>query len=229
MPRELKQWLPDEVRARLGLTDEELIGAQLAARSVEGAMIDTRALTVEARANEDGTTGLFGYATSWDTWYDVAGGPPYGWRETIVRGAANKSLIESGFDVRFLINHEGLALARTRNAAFDTMKLAADDLGLAVDFPSPDVLRNPRAAELVSSIDRRDTDQMSFAFMALRQEWNADYTERRIIELKLFDVSAVTYPANTATIIGARSAQPSTVEPTGYPLGLALAQAAALG
>jgi HK97 family phage prohead protease len=75
---------------------------------------------------------------------------------------------------------------------------------------------------LVSAIRRGDIDEMSFAFRAMRQEWNDDYTERIITEVRLFDVSAVTYPANPATLITARGSD----EPRrGYPLSLALAEA----
>jgi HK97 family phage prohead protease len=228
MGREL--WMP-QVRDRLGMSDDELCAAGLAARRVTkhgAALIDTRAQHVELRANEDGTRSVVGYATTWGTPYEVAGGPPWGWVETIARGAATKSLAERD-DVRFLINHEGLPQARSRGLVIDTMRLEADDIGLRVEIPSLDE-RNPRVVELLSALDRGDVDQMSFAFMAMRQEWNDDYTERLITELQLFDVSAVTYPANTATIIAARQA---TIEPpvmrAGLPLGLAIAQAAALG
>lgn len=105
----------------------------------------------------------------------VAGGAPYGWSESIAKGAATKSLAERD-DVRFLLNHDGMPLART----VGTMTLTADDMGLFVDAPNLD-LRNPSAAELQSCLDRGDVDQMSFAFMATLQEWNGDcYTQRRI-------------------------------------------------
>jgi hypothetical protein len=54
-------------------------------------------------------------------------------------------------------------------------------------------------------MERGDMDQMSFAFRVLRDEWNSDYSERKIYELKLFDVSMVTYPANPATVAKVRS------------------------
>jgi hypothetical protein len=221
-------FLPDEVRARLALDDDGLITAQIADRRARLGLVDTRAQRLEVRADDDGTRSLTGYATTWDTYYDVAGGPPYGWSETIVRGAATKSLAERD-DVRFLINHDGLPQARARGLAIDTMTLTPDELGLRVDIPSLDE-RNPRVVELLSAIDRGDVDQMSFAFYVVRQEWNAEYTERRILELRLVDVSAVTYPANSATIIAARAAHHSlTVKRGGLPLSLAIAQASALG
>ena len=217
--------LPPEVRERLGVDSSTLITAGLATRS--GAyIVESRARDIEARANDDGTYHVSGYATTWDTWYDVAGGAPYGWAESIAKGAATKSLAERD-DVRFLANHEGLPMARTKSK---TMTLASDDMGLFVDCPSLD-LSNPSAAELRSCLDRGDVDQMSFAFMAIKQEWNADYTQRLITEVRLFDVSAVTYPANEATIIGLRSAAQAAAPSAdrGMSLRLALALADTLG
>lgn len=222
----MKHTLPDEVRARLALSDDELITANLLARRANR-FVDVRVVNVETRENDDGTRGVVGYATTWDTWYDVAGGAPWGWAETIARGSATKSLAEHD-DVRFLINHDGIAGARSRGLGIDTMQLTADDIGLRFDIPSLDVVRNPFMAALCSAIDRGDLDQCSFAFQPTRQEWNSDYTERRILELRLFDVSAVTYPANEATIIGARSVAVSSGERRGMPLSLALAQAASI-
>lgn len=70
---------------------------------------------------------------------------------------------------------------------------------------------------------------MSWAFIATRQQWNSDYTERSITEARIFDVSAVTYPANEATIIGARSASQIDERQTeGMSLDLALALAQSL-
>mgnify|MGYP002684426633 FL=1 len=57
---------------------------------------------------------------------------------------------------------------------------------------------------LIDGLLNKRVDSMSFAFRVTRQEWNEDYTERTIRELQLFDVSAVTYPANPAATITAR-------------------------
>ena len=218
----LTRSLPDEVRERLNVEPSALVDAGFAARTATG-IIEARATTMEVRQVADGVFHVQGYAATWDTWYDVAGGAPYGWSETIAKGAVSKSLAERD-DVRFLLNHEGLPLARTKPG---TMTLAADDIGLLVDVPSLD-LSNPKAAELRSALERGDVDEMSWAFLVTRQEWNNDYTERRILEARMFDVSAVSFPANPATIIGLRTAEPDQ-EQRGIPLSLALAQAAALG
>lgn len=212
-----KQALPTRVCERLGLDGRDLSGSGL---TVTRSQAELRRVPFEARENDDGTIHLSGYATTWDTWYDVAGGPPWGWVESIAKGAASKSLAERD-DVRFLVNHDGLPLARTKAK---TMTLAADDIGLLVDVPSLDP-RSSVVADLASSIRRGDLDQMSFAFYVVRQEWDEDYTRRVIRELRLVDVSAVTYPANEATIIGIRG---QSEESLGMPVGLARAQADAL-
>lgn len=226
----LTRSLPAEVLERLSLPPEAMVAAGLAAQATtrQGlVVVESRPREFEVRENDDGTVGLTGYAATWDTWYDVAGGAPYGWSESIARGAVTKSLAERD-DVRFLVNHEGLPLARTRSR---TMTLVADDLGLLVDVPAVDVRNNPTAQELVSALARGDVDQMSWAFMAMRQEWSKDYTERRILEARMFDVSAVTYPANEATIIAARSSSdtPEIAERSAMPLSLARALADSLG
>jgi HK97 family phage prohead protease len=213
--------LPAEVRDRI--RDVRSSGLAVVSR---GNLVEARRTLLEVRKGEDGTTrGVAGYATTWGTEYDVYGGPDAGgWVETIQAGAADKSLAERD-DTRFLLNHEGLPLARTKSG---TMELLADSLGLLVQVASLD-MANPRAVELMSALDRGDVDQMSFAFMVMRQEWNGDYTVRTITELKLFDVSAVTYPANPATIIGARSDTPAPVVPgMSLSLAIAMAEAAAL-
>ncbi len=219
----LTRSLPDAVRDRLQVESGALVDAGIAARTTQG-IVEARAHVIETREVADGVFHVQGYAATWDTFYDVAGGAPYGWTETIARGAVSKSLAERD-DVRFLLNHEGMPLARTKSG---TMTLASDDIGLFVDVPSLD-LTNPRSQELRSALERGDVDEMSWAFMVTRQEWNEDYTERRILEARMFDVSAVSFPANPATIIGLRSEDPTPSQRGAFPLSLALAQAAALG
>jgi len=154
---------------------------------------------LELRQSEDGLPVLEGYATVYDYRYDIGGGPDMGgFTEVIARGAATKSAQEA--DVRLLANHTGLPLARSKSG---TLELSSDDIGLKVRAtldPS-----NPAAQEVRSAMERGDVDQMSFAFRVVRDQWNADYSERTISEVKLFDVSVVTYPANPATVVKLRA------------------------
>lgn len=174
-------------------------------------LLEARAVTasVEARV-EDERFGLVGDATTFDEPYDVFGGPERGgWTETFAAGSMVKTVAESRNrvdDVRFLVNHEGLALARTNRG---TLLLDASGPTLRCEVPALNMAR-PDAQTLWHAIADGDCDRMSIAFIALRQEWNADFTERIIREAQLFDVSAVTFPANPNTFIGIRADESAT-------------------
>lgn len=128
----------------------------------------------------------------------------FGEYEEVVRaGAFAKTLAEKA-DVRFLYDHEGMPLARTKSGTLllDEV-MSGETLGLHVVATLDS--RSTIAADLRLAMERGDVDEMSFAFRVTRQQWSPDYTQRDITEVELFDVSAVTYPANPATSIGLRS------------------------
>jgi HK97 family phage prohead protease len=161
--------------------------------------IERRTFTVrniETREAEDGVMRLSGYAA-------VFNDPsvPLPFSERIAPGAFRKTLSETP-DVRLLINHEGLPLARTKNG---TLTLSEDEVGLRFDADLPDTTE---ARDLWTLIQRGDVDQMSFAFRVIRQKWSADRTERTLTEVSLADgdVSVVTYPAYPTTTVEAREA-----------------------
>lgn len=216
--------LPQPVLDRLGA--DPVPGVDIV-RTFRGrdARMEERLGRFEVRVAEDGSPIVEGYASSSEVWYDVYGGPEFGgWRERIARGAYQPA-IDRGDDVRLLVNHGGLPLARTTSG---TLELSEDAIGLHSVTPRGIDMSNPAAQELVSVMRRGDADQMSFAFQIARDgdEWNRDYTERTIGEFAgLFDVSVVTYPANPATGAVVRSDEPALVEaaPSGRPLVLARA------
>jgi HK97 family phage prohead protease len=150
---------------------------------------------VEARS-EDGQMRLSGYAAVFNE-----ASVPLPFREQIAPGAFRKTLQETP-DVRLLINHEGLPLARTKNG---TLTLVEDEIGLRFDADLPDTTE---ARDLYTLIQRGDVDQMSFAFRVIRQKWSQDRDERTLTEVSLADgdVSVVTYPAYPATTVEAREA-----------------------
>lgn len=159
--------------------------------------IERRTFTVrniETRQEGDGTMRLAGYAA-------VFNDPsvPLPFSERIAPGAFRKTLSETP-DVRLLINHEGLPLARTKN---NTLTLTEDSTGLYIDAILPDTTE---ARDLWTLVQRGDVDQMSFAFRVIRQAWNKDRTERTLTEVSLADgdVSVVTYPAYPTTTVEAR-------------------------
>ena len=149
---------------------------------------------VEARQEDDGTMRLSGYAAVFND-----DSVPLPFIERIAPGAFRKTLTETP-DVRLLINHEGLPLARTKN---ETLRLREDEIGLYMDADLPDT---QAARDLYTLVERGDVDQMSFAFRVIRQRWNEGRTERTLTELSLADgdVSVVTYPAYPTTTVEAR-------------------------
>ncbi len=132
------------------------------------------------------------------------------WREIIDKGALDQADLK---DVRFLVNHDtdSIPLARSRNNnANSTMQMTVEEDGLHVRVDL-DTEGNPRAKELYSAIKRQDVSGMSFMFTVKNDKWDdvdSDYPTRHITALdKVFEVSAVTFPAYEQTSINARSVE----------------------
>lgn len=175
----------------------DALDAEEDSRSKMTKKIERRTFTiknVEARQAEDGTMRLSGYAAVFND-----DSVPLPFIERIAPGAFRKTLTETP-DVRLLINHEGLPMARTKNG---TLRLKEDETGLYMDADLPDT---QAARDLYTLVERGDIDQMSFAFRVIRQTWNEGRTERTLQELSLADgdVSVVTYPAYPTTTVEAR-------------------------
>jgi len=167
--------------------------------------IERRTFTVrdvEARQADDGTMRLRGYAAVFND-----DSVPLPFIERIAPGAFRKTLTETP-DVRLLINHEGLPLARTKNG---TLTLTEDDRGLYMDATIADT---SEGRDLYTLVERGDVDQMSFAFRVIRQKWNEDRTTRTLTEVSLADgdVSVVTYPAYPTTTVEAREALRTAIQ-----------------
>lgn len=129
-------------------------------------------------------------------------------REIIDQGALNETDLT---DVRFLVNHntDMIPLARSRrNNGNSTMKMSVDLQGLFLDFVKLDTENNMDARALYSAVERGDITGMSFMFTIEDEEWqdlDTDSPLRRIKKIgKVYEVSAVTFPAYEATEINAR-------------------------
>lgn len=165
-------------------------------------------ITLRDNSSGDGMT-LVGYAcitnqsyrmTDWLGEYD----------ECVRSGAFAKTLSDQA-DVRLLLNHDGLPLARTKSGTLTLREITSpmDDpqergqTGLWCEAPLD--ARSSTANDIRLAMERGDLDEMSFAFQVTRQEWSPDFEQRDIQEVRLFDVSVVTYPANPATSAALRS------------------------
>lgn len=181
--------------------DEERADVVSSPHILEGKMANTeiRALhqPVELREDDDGLIRVSGYAAVFGEETKI--GDMF--TEVIAKGAF-RSALERQDDVVFLINHEGLPLARTRSG---TLTLAEDDRGLHVEtYLDPS---DPDVRSIVPKMRRGDLDKMSFAFIPTRQSWDdsGDMPKRTIEDLQLFDVAIVTTPAYDGTEIGLRA------------------------
>jgi len=161
---------------------------------------------LEARQDGEGNK-LIGYASVFDSPSE-----PMPFVEYVRKGAFAKTL-NDGADVRLLIDHEGVPLARTKSG---TLMLEEDDRGLRVEA-SLDPM-NPDAARVISAMKRGDISQMSFAFRTIKDNWNTDRSVRELKEVQLYDVSVVTFPAYEETVAEIRSGQAAQETTTITPI-----------
>lgn len=99
-------------------------------------------------------------------------------------------------DVIFVRDHEGIVFARTKN---ETLNLTVDENGLKT---RADLSKTSAAREMYEEIKAGMYSQMSFAFVVDDDEYNSTEHLRTIRHIKkLYDVSAVSFPANPTTEI----------------------------
>ena len=157
-------------------------------RNLYGADVEVRAIEVRAEENMI----ITGYASVYGDKYDLG----Y-FTERVAPGAFEGRLDD---DVRLLINHEGMPLARTTNG---TLELTTDGRGL---FYRAQLADTQEGRDLYKLIQRGDITQSSFAFTIDDDEWTADRKLRTIKRVgRLYDVSPVTYPASPTTTVQARA------------------------
>ena len=114
-------------------------------------------------------------------------------------------------DVRLCLNHDtSYVYARSRNNnPNSTMQISTDSDGLTFTA-SLALEESPRARDFYTAIKRGDIDKMSFMFSMEDYEWEdveSDSPIRRITKIgKVFEISAVTFPAYQSTAIEARDA-----------------------
>lgn len=154
--------------------------------------------TAEIRVDhpDDGTRKIHGYAAI----FDALSQPLFGFREVIKPGAFKKTLKEA--DVRALHNHDPNYVLGRKSAR--TLRLKEDEKGLAMEIDPPDT---SFANDLLVSIERGDVNQSSFGFTTVKDFWfmEGDTQIRELREVKLLDVSVVTFPAYHQTEVHVRA------------------------
>ena len=159
-----------------------------------------RKMLLEVREAEDTDYMVSGYATTFDEPYTLYGiGDGKVVKEQVSRNAFDNA---DRSDVILQYDHEGVVFARLSN---ETLKLTVDDHGLFVEAY---LGGTANGRNLYEEIKGGYINKMSFGFTVTDDELaEADYGYLRTIKAigKLYDVSAVSIPANDFTEISARS------------------------
>ena len=162
-----------------------------------------RSMMLEADSTDDSMI-VEGYATTFNQPYTLYESGNFTIREQVDPHAFDEFDMS---DVIMQYDHEGRVFARNKNG---TLELTSDENGLKIraDLGGTDI-----GQELYKEIKGGYTDKMSFGFIVAedKQESTTDHDTghetvlRTITKIsKLFDVSAVSLPANDMTSISAR-------------------------
>ena len=145
-----------------------------------------------------------GYATTFGDSYELYRDGNYIVMENVDKDAFKNTDMS---DVVFQIDHEGRVYARTRNGS---LGLETDEHGLKT---RTNLGLTESSRSVYEDIDAGLYDRMSFAFTVKKDSYTEEEKDdgtviltRTILEVgKLYDVSAVSFPANPNTDISART------------------------
>lgn len=151
-----------------------------------------------------------GYASTFNQPYLLYSDSNIEIREQIDRDAFREADMS---DVILQYNHEGRVFARMSNG---TLGVSTDDTGLAIvaNLGGTEIGRG-----LYEEIKGGYTNKMSFGFRVNGEEWESREENGKILELrtitaisKVYDVSAVSIPANDGTSISVRNLTDGVIE-----------------
>ena len=164
-----------------------------------------RIMPVMQARTEEGEAKSFkvrGYASTFDEPYELYqdwdGNPIY---EVIDRHAFDEADMT---DVIFQYDHAGMVYARTRNGS---LEIGTDDHGLWIEA---DLGLTEESRKIYDAIVKGLIDRMSFCFTIAEdgETWDKKTNTSTVTKIsKLYDVSAVSIPANPGTDISAERKQ----------------------
>ncbi|WP_086847049.1 HK97 family phage prohead protease [Amycolatopsis kentuckyensis] len=177
--------------------------------------LNIKAAGVEVRA--DGGEGdapagstFVGHAAVFNTRTAIGNPLTWGFYEQIAEGAFTKTLSEG--DARMLVDHDSCLVVARVSAG--TLRLSQDATGLAVEADLDGELSYVR--DLEANLRNGNITGMSFGFYVVKDDWSVEEVElsdgnsaeievRTILEVRLLEVSAVTFPAYEETDAGLRA------------------------
>ena len=171
--------------------------------------IQYRNLTLDVRDADEGMI-VEGYATTFNQPYQL-----YADNSMIINEQVDARAFDGAqlSDVIFQYNHEGRVFARMSNG---TLGISIDDTGLAVNA---DLGGTEIGRELYEEIKGGYTTKMSFGFRVNDEQWESREENGKHLEIrtitgisKVYDVSAVSIPANDGTSISVRNLTDGVIE-----------------
>ncbi len=157
-------------------------------------------LLLPAAANRRFDTEFYveGYATTFEQPYVLYEVDGVQYKEVIDRRALDGADLS---DVIMQYNHGGRVFARTGRS--NTLLVEADSHGL---FVAADLSKTEQARSMYEDISAGLITKMSWSFVVREDSYDRATHTRRILSIrKVYDTSAVSRPANPATLISARS------------------------
>ncbi len=159
-----------------------------------------RAFDIVKRSEEEAAGRIYGRAVIFNTPTVMYKDPETGieYKEEIDAHAFDEAQMD---DVIMNVNHEGPAIARTRN---HTLELPINPLSLDTDA---DLTKSQASRDALEAVQNGLLDKMSFAFTIAPggDEYDGETHTRRILKIdRLYDVSLVNFPAYEQTSVSAR-------------------------
>ncbi|OLN21715.1 hypothetical protein BTO30_13515 [Domibacillus antri] len=147
--------------------------------------IEQKALTFEIKAVDDETNIIEGYASTF-------GGDPDAYGDVIKKGAFTKTIQESGDRIKFLWQHDW------NHPIGKVVEVREDDIGLYFKAKISSTTKGQEAMQLMKD---KVIDRVSIGYRTVKSEYDNENNIRILTEIRLFEISAVTFPANDNAVI----------------------------
>ncbi|WP_405924860.1 HK97 family phage prohead protease [Streptomyces sp. NBC_00035] len=161
--------------------------------------LSTAGVAIRAVEGDTGDERFRGYAAKFNSRTAIGNPLRWGFYEEIAPGAFAKTLQEG--DARFLVDHDSYHVVSRVTAG--TLSLSEDAVGLPVDSALDMSLSY--VSDLKANVRNGNITGMSFGFYVLKDQWSVESIDtsegpvevevRRILEVRLIEVSAVAFPA----------------------------------
>jgi HK97 family phage prohead protease len=168
--------------------------------------LQRRTFTLEQFRLDEGDEASAGTASGRAIVYEQKSVEMWGFHELIRRGAATKTLREA--DIRALANHDVSQVIGRNRSSPPTLRLAEDDAGVTFEADLP---LTTYGRDLAVSLRRGDITQCSFGFWPVKSHWELDDEKDLLVvdELRLAEISIVTFPAYEQTTAALRAVMSS--------------------